>query len=200
MAMQSTQLTEKEIIERCVKGQREMYSLLIEKYQEMVFTVAYRVLGDESAAKDAAQESFLSAYLSLGHFKGNSRFSSWLVSIALNKCRDMLRRRKEAVPLPDMADTLRSGGEGPLEQLETKQTRDMLQAALNMLPNDYREAVVLKHVQGLDYHEMSELCGVSEGALKVRVHRGREMLRNILREGDLSNGTGRKAGTAAAGW
>ncbi|MEK6698280.1 MAG: sigma-70 family RNA polymerase sigma factor [Nitrospirota bacterium] len=183
-----------------MKGQREMYSLLIEKYQEMVFTVAYRVLGDESAAKDAAQESFISAYLSLGHFRGNSKFSSWLVSITLNKCRDMLRRRKEVVPLPDMADTLRSGDEDPLEQLETKQTRDMLQEALNMLPNDYREAVVLKHVQGLDYHEMSELCGVSEGALKVRVHRGREMLRNILREGDLSNGTGRKAGTAAAGW
>ena len=117
----------------------------------MVFTVAYRVLGDESAAKDAAQESFISAYLSLGHFRGEFKFSSWLVSITLNKCRDMLRRRKEVVPLPDMADTLRSGDEDPLEQLETKQTRDMLQAALNMLPNDYREAVVLKHVQGLDY-------------------------------------------------
>jgi len=112
MAMQSPPLTEKEIIERCVKGQREMYSLLIEKYQEMVFTVAYRVLGDESAAKDAAQESFISAYISLRHFKGNSKFSSWLVSITLNKCRDMLRRRKDVVSLPDMADTLRSGDEG----------------------------------------------------------------------------------------
>ena len=176
-------LTDEQIIERCLKGDRDIYALLVDKYQQMVYTLAFRMLGDEAAAKDAAQESFISAYLSLRRFRREAKFSSWLTSIVLNKSRDMLRGRKDTVSVEDMENVLPGHDDDPEARLRRKQSEDILQKALNKLPDEYREVIVLKHIRGLNYGEIAQTAGVSEGALKIRAWRAREMLRFLLKEG-----------------
>jgi len=182
--------TEQEIIVRCLNGEKEEYALLVQRYQGMVYTTAYRMLGDEQGAKDAAQESFIAAYVSLKSFRRDAKFSSWLISITLNKCRDMLRGRKDTIPVLEMENTLRSRLEDPEVRFRNKEEEGTLQNALNRLPAEYREAIIMKHIQELDYTEMSTLTGVSAGALKVRAHRGREMLKELLLKGGVNRGTG----------
>ncbi len=174
---------EEEAIERCRRGDREAYGPLVERYQRMVFTLAYRMLGDENAAKDAVQESFIAAYLSLGSFRKNSKFSSWLCGITLHKCRDVLRDRHDTVPLGDVEAVLFDHRADPATHAQRRQEEDILQAALDQLPAEYREVIVLKHIRGLDYGEIQELTGASISALKVRTYRAREMLKTLLKEG-----------------
>lgn len=177
-----------EIISRCLGGDREAYEGIVERYQGMVYTVAYRMLGDEALARDAAQEAFLAAYCGLERFRKRSKFSTWLMSIALNVCRDQLRKRRESLPLSGAAEILPDHAADPAERLAQKENRDLLQHALNRLPPEYREIVVLKHIQGLDFREIAKLCGEREGTLKVRAHRAREMLRDALAEGGYEHG------------
>ena len=183
MAEPVKDLTEDDIIDRCIDGEKEVFSVLVERYQQMVFTLAYRILGDEAAAKDAAQDSFLSAYRALETFRKDAKFSSWLASITLNTCRDALRRRRETVSVGEIEDMLQDRTEDPEKRLQRKEEEDMLQAALDRLPADFREIVVLKHIQGMDYGEIAALTGASEGALKVRAYRAREMLKDLFRQG-----------------
>ena len=184
------QRTEHEIIGRCLNGEKEEYALLVQRYQGMVYTTAYRMLGDEQGAKDAAQESFIAAYVSLKSFRRDAKFSSWLMSITLNKCRDILRGRKDTIPVLEMENTLRSRLDDPEVRFRNKEEEGALQNALNRLPEEYREAIIMKHIQELDYAEMSALTGMSAGALKVRAHRAREMLKELLLKGGVNRGTG----------
>jgi RNA polymerase sigma-70 factor (ECF subfamily) len=182
------QKEEHRLIKECAKGNREAYAVLVERYQEMVYNTAYRMLGDAEAARDMAQESFISAYGGLKNFRNVSKFSTWLYSIVINKCRDYLRVKRPHTQLDGISDILASSGPTPEEELHNRQIRDRIQDALNALPEGCREAVVLKHIEGLDYREMESILGISAGALKVRTHRGREMLRKLLEEKEAFDG------------
>jgi RNA polymerase sigma-70 factor (ECF subfamily) len=138
------------------------------------------MLGDAETANDIAQESFLSAYEGLRHFRFGSKFSSWLTSIVLNKCRDHLRSRRSTVGVDEIAEIRATGRRDPEQEAIAGESVDAVQKALNSLPPDYREAVILKHIEELDYQTMSDILGVGIPALKVRTHRGREMLRGLL--------------------
>lgn len=186
--MGTEEISDDEIIERCLGGDRDQYAVLVGRYQDMAYTVAYRMLGDEGRARDAAQEAFLSAYCGLKRFRRRSKFSTWLISIVINACRDQLRKRRGTIALTDVQDSLRSGAADPEERLREKERADMLQQALLRLPPEYREVIVLKHIQGLGYHEIAAMCGEREGTLKVRAHRARELLRWALREGGWNHG------------
>ncbi len=176
----ANQAEEYSIIERCRKGDPEIYAVLVERYQEMICNVAFRMLGDAETAKDVAQESFISAYGSLASFKNDAKFSTWLCSIAMNKCRDHLRGRKTTVPLDDIEELAVAQGPDPETVLSRKQSSRELQAALSALPAEYREVIILKHVEGLDYKEMEAVLGVSANALKVKTHRAREWMKKYF--------------------
>ena len=171
---------ERHIIERCRQGDRDAYCVLVERYQSLVCTIARRMVGDADTANDIAQESFLSAYAGLRHFRFGSKFSSWLTSIVLNKCRDHLRARRETVGVDEIAEVRQNGRRDPEQEAAAVESGEALQRALNGLPADYREVIILKHIEELDYRSISEILGVSIPALKVRAHRGREMLRELL--------------------
>jgi len=179
---------EHDLIEQCVNGDRESYAVLVDRYKTMVYTIAYRMLGDREAAKDVAQESFLAAYLGLRAFRHQSKFSSWLCSIVMNKCRDDLRTGKENISVDDIVETRADTGSLPDADCSAHETRDVLQHALNALPAEYREVLVLKHIEELDYQEISAITGASVSALKVRAHRGREMLKKILEKSGVTHG------------
>jgi RNA polymerase sigma-70 factor (ECF subfamily) len=171
---------EHEIIRQCLGGEPDRFALLVDTYQSMAYNIAYRMLGDADSAKDMAQESFISAYTSLEKFQFGSKFSSWLYRIVVNKCKDHMRAERDTVQVDEIAESVPSGGRTPEQTASARQTGDVIQAALNSLPDTYREVIVLKHIEELDFQEIAEILGDSVNALKVRAHRGREMLRELL--------------------
>lgn len=171
---------EHDIIERCREGDGDAYAALVDRYQSLAYTVACRMLGDANMANDIAQESFLAAYEGLRHFRFDSKFSSWLTSIVLNKCRDLLRSRRPNVGIDEIAEIRETRRRNPEEEASARESSDAVQKALDRLPPDCREVIILKHIEELDYQSISEILGVSIPALKVRAHRGREMLRQAL--------------------
>jgi RNA polymerase sigma factor (sigma-70 family) len=171
---------EEAIIRRCLDGDTNVYSVLVDRYKTMAYNVAFRMLGDGDAAKDAAQESFIAAFARLRQFKYGAKFSSWLYTIVLNKCRDHLRVIKKSISTEELSDLRTDCRMSPEQSAVEHQRKDQLQRALDALPMEYREVLVLKHIEELDYHEIAEITGMGISALKVRAHRGREMLRTIM--------------------
>lgn len=171
---------EHEIIKQCLDGQNDQYAVLVDRYKAMVYNIAYRMLGDAEAAKDMAQESFISAYAALDDFRHGSKFSSWLYRIVVNRCKDYLKAEREKVPVDEISDVIPAGARTPEQAASSHQTGDAVQKALDALPMEYRDVIVLKHIEELDYREIADILGVGVGALKVRAHRGREMLKELL--------------------
>jgi RNA polymerase sigma-70 factor (ECF subfamily) len=162
---------------RAMEGDARAFRLIVERYQGMVYSVAYNVLGDHTDAEDAAQEAFLRCYRTLPQYRSEASFSTWLFRVALTSAVDYKRRerrRPEPVEAPDLVDELTPDlGESILPAA--------LVDALNGLPPDYRVPTVLRDVYGLPYQEIAELTGRPLGTVKVMVHRGRASLRLRLR-------------------
>lgn len=170
------------LIQRCLDGDADSYAALVDRYKSMAYTTAYRMVGDAASADDIAQESFIAAYKALAKFRRDSRFSTWLYSIVMNKSRDFLRAERETVGLDEISDVRQSPLPSPERTARHHQERDALQQALDQLPRDYREVLILKHIEELEYQEISRILAVGVPALKVRAHRGREMLKRLLTE------------------
>jgi RNA polymerase sigma-70 factor, ECF subfamily len=158
-------------------GDKQAFSLIVKRYQGMVYSVAYNVLGNQTDAEDAAQESFLRCYRKLPQYRSEARFSTWLFRLALTTSVDYRRRerrRPEPVETPDLGETVTPElGEGI--------TAAALVEALQGLPHDYRVPTVLRDLYGLPYHEIAEITARPLGTVKVMVHRGRASLRLRLR-------------------
>ncbi len=179
---------EVDIIRQCLAGEKDAFAVLVDRYKIMVHNLAYRMMGDADSANDIAQESFIAAYEGLGRFKFDAKFSSWLYRIALNKCRDHLRLAKDTVSTDDIAGVRPDPGISPERAATTRQSGDILQRALDTLPAEYREVIILKHIEELEYGEIASITGAGIPALKVRAHRGREMLRKLLEEAGVTHG------------
>ena len=163
---------------RAAAGEHEAFRLIVERYQSMVYSVAYNLLGAHVDAEDAAQEVFLRCYRSLRQYRSEASFSTWLFRLALTTSLDYQRRerrRPEPAELPDVADGAPGLGEG----VDARTLVD----ALAELPDDYRTPTVLRDVYGLPYQEIADLTGRPLGTVKVMVHRGRAALRLRLRAG-----------------
>jgi RNA polymerase sigma-70 factor, ECF subfamily len=173
---------------RAAAGDRDAFRLIVERYQTMVYSVAYNVLGDRLDAEDAAQDAFLRCYRSLPQYRSEASFSTWLFRLALTTAVDSRRRerrRPEPAEAPDVASPQAAG---PNVDAAT------LVAALGDLPEDYRTPTVLRDVYGLPYQEIAELTGRPLGTVKVMVHRGRAALRLRLRAAGLGPETQGGAG------
>jgi RNA polymerase sigma-70 factor (ECF subfamily) len=164
------------------RGDRDAFGLLVSRHAQSILSVARRMLGRESDAEDVAQETFVAAYKALSRFHFDSKFSTWLYRIAVNKCTDSLRaRRAETVSL-DVADGDSSAAhevadeDTPYSELAHAELAWELDKGIQALPHLYRESFVLRHIEGLDYEEMSAILGVHRDTLKMRVYKARTML------------------------
>ena len=176
------------LVEAARNGDLDAFNLLVDRYQNAVFTLCNRMLGDFGAAEDATQETFLSAYRALDRFQGGS-VRSWLFRIAANESKDELRRRRrkdvavslDAVRDPDDAPLdvpdAHPGSEELVLQRELGASLDRL---LVQLSADQRQAVVLVDVYGFAYEEVADMTASSLGTVKARLHRGRERLRGLV--------------------
>ncbi len=168
-------------IRQAMAGDREAFAHLVEAYQTPVYNLAYRMLGDPVEAEDAAQETFLRAYTRLNTYRPERKFSSWLLAIASHHCIDRLRRRRFQCPsLDEVTPWLASDGDQPEEAVIERERRDEVQALLDELPAPYRATVILRYWYDLSYREIAEAMGITEGAVKSRLHRARRMLARHL--------------------
>ena len=188
MVSEEVQPADEHLVGLCRGGSLEAFNELVERHQGAVYGLCLRLLGSPQAAEDATQEAFLSAYRAVHSFSG-SNVRGWLLRIAANESKDELRRRRrkdsgrsldemfdrEGAPIevPDASP----GAEHLIEQVEIQVG---LQRALDRLPFDQRQAVVLSDVYGYRYDEIVEMTGASLGTVKSRIHRGRERLRALV--------------------
>lgn len=183
-------MNEEQLIAAAQKGDLDAFNRLVISYQGLAFNVAFRLLGEESAAEDATQEAFLSAYRNLRRYHGGS-FKAWLLRIVTNGSYDELRRRQRRpqVPLepasiegedaPEPA-WLADPGESPAEFAERLELNAAIQRCLNQLEEEFRAAVVLVDVQGLDYAEVAEVLKRPLGTVKSRLARARSRMQDCL--------------------
>jgi RNA polymerase sigma-70 factor (ECF subfamily) len=174
--------TDEELVAAARSGDHSAFDSLVRRWDRKIQGAVYRVLGSEEEARDVAQEAFLKAYRGLGSFRNEARFSSWLYQIALNLCRDRLRRRRAGVlvSLEDMGETEAGVAQRGPSALAVVEARDLSQAvarAVQELPEDQREVIVLKEYEGLTFLEIAEVLGLPPSTVKTRLYRGLGQLR-----------------------
>ncbi len=182
---------DRDLIARILAGERELFHELVRPYEKSVYFAAFSVLQNQDDAEDAAQETVLKALKNLHTFRAEAKFSTWLVSIALNEARGRLRHARliefdsiDAEPNEELGDftpaVISDWREVPLEALERKELRELLRNALQGLPEMYREVLVLRDVQEFSIAEAAATLGVNEGVVKTRLLRARLMMQKQL--------------------
>jgi len=169
-----------EWINAAMEGNQEAFAELVYTFQNPVYNLCYRMLGERTEAEDAAQEVFLRAYSNLYRYDQNRSFKTWLLTIASNHCIDRLRKRRMTwvsleEPLPETL-ALSSDDPEPEEAMMTSTRSAEVQALLDELDSDYRAAVVLRYWYDYSYTEIAEIMNTTESAIKSRLHRARRML------------------------
>lgn len=183
-------MDEQGLIHDAQKGDLEAFNRLVLVYQDAIYTHAYRMLGDESAADDATQETFIAAYQALKNFRGGS-FRAWLFRIVTNQCYDELRRRQRRPTTPlELLSTddeeiespkwLGDDSKSPEEEVDQQALREAIQHCLNGLPQEFRSVVLLIDVLGMDYSEAAQTLKVPVGTIKSRLARARLRIQHCL--------------------
>jgi RNA polymerase sigma-70 factor (ECF subfamily) len=179
--------SDEELVARAMSGDTESFNQLVKRWERPIYALAYRTLGREEDARDVTQDTFLRAFKSLSGFRGQAKFSSWLYRIALNLCRDWMRRhrRTPVVQAPEGVDVVELASEqGPAESIEDLVARrDMsaiVQRAMAALSEEQRTTIILKEYQGLTFQEISELQGCPLSTVKTRLYQGLTVLRREL--------------------
>jgi RNA polymerase sigma-70 factor (ECF subfamily) len=187
--LQTMTSTDEELVARSKTGDMESFNQLVKRWERPIFALAYRTLGREEDARDVTQETFLRAFRALGGFKGDAKFSSWLYRIALNLCRDWMRkeRRTPLVPVPEGLEVEQFAAERqPTETVEDLAARAELSrgvaAAMEKLPPEQRQAIILKEYHGLTFQEIADLMKCPLSTVKTRVYQGLSTLRKQLGE------------------
>jgi len=179
------------LIARILAGEKELFHDLIRPYERMLYLTAFSIVKNEADAEECAQDAVVNAYRNLARFRGDSKFSTWLVTIVVNEARQKLRKAKrskeesldeplegedkEYTPAP-----LTDWREIPSEALERKELRETLRKAVADLPDIYRQVFTLRDLEEMNVAETAAALGVNENIVKVRLHRARIMLQRTL--------------------
>lgn len=172
------------------QGAEDAYEILIQRYQQPVYSLVCRLMNDPSDAPDIVQEVFLKVFRSIGAFRGNSSLKTWIYRIAVNEAynhrRWFCRHQRREVALgseegtPNYAGGMTDPGRSPYDQAADHETRALVEQALEKVNPKFRAAVVLRDIEDLSYEDIATVLDVSLGTVKSRIMRGREALRKIL--------------------
>ena len=169
-----------EWVNAAIDGDQDAFAELVYTFQDAVYNLCYRMLGERGEAEDATQEAFLRAYMNLQRYDQNRSFKTWILSIASNHCIDRIRKRRMVLmsidePLPA---TLSLASDDPLPErvTELNERSQQVQDLIDQLPEDYRLAVVLRYWYDYSYAEIAEVMETTESAIKSRLFRARKML------------------------
>ncbi len=179
-----------ELVKRFLKGDEQAFNQLVLSYQNRVYGLCYRFLGNLDEAEEVAQEVFLTVYRSLRDFRGESRFSTWLYRVTVNHCKNRVKylgRRGyfQSDSIEEPVDT----GEGelqkqfvddepnPYELLARRELSELIEKKIMELDEDHRAVILLRDIEGLSYQEIAQVLGLKEGTVKSRIHRARAELK-----------------------
>jgi len=173
---------ETKLIEQAQKGDHQATEELIHRYQDAVYNLCYRMLGDPHEAEDAAQEVFIKMYRHLHRYNADYRFSTWLLSIASHHCIDQLRKHNVSWVSLDApgVSTVQPTTPHPESVVLDRERSDEMQHMLDKLSPQYRLVLVLHYWYDLSYHEIADILGTNEGTIKTRAHRARRRLGELL--------------------
>lgn len=181
---------EQALIDRVRAGDCEAFYELLRPHERAIYITAYSILQEQAEAEDVAQETVLKAFRNLHQFRGDARFGTWVITIAMNEARMRLRARQRArlesldASVPDDLDytplQIRDWREIPSQALERQELREALARALACLEEKYREVLVLRDVQLLNVSETAKILGITPGNVKVRLLRARLQMRDRL--------------------
>ena len=182
-------VTDKEVIDRVLSGEKEAFGILVKRYQGPIVNYVYRMTGDFETAIELSQEIFLKVFTSLGKFNGAFKFSPWLYKIAGNLTIDFHRKKgPRTVSLNQLSGDeegvrtldLPSGSPGPEEIYYSTDLRERIEEAMTLLPDEQREILILRHLNGLDYTEIAEAKNLPLGTVKNRLFRARRKLKEMI--------------------
>ncbi len=179
---------DRELIERCQRGDLEAFEPLVEKYRQRAWRLAYNVLRDREDAWDASQEAFVRAWEALPSFRGQSAFYTWLFRIVMNVATDRLRQRAargrafgtERVPEEEMERVMVADDATPDTMATRAEERARIKRALDALPEHHRAIIMLSDLEGLTYREIAEVLDIPMGTVMSRLHNARKRLRDVL--------------------
>jgi RNA polymerase sigma-70 factor (ECF subfamily) len=190
-----TDVSDQQVVVFAQEGREDAYRELIKRYERPVYSLIYRMVRDNETAEDLAQETFIKVLNNIDRYRPEFKFSSWLFKIANNITIDHLRRRQldtisiEGSPdaltgerLRATAVTVASGGESPLEELESKEIGASIEEAIAKLRPEYRACIILRHVEDYSYDEIAEIVKLPLGTVKTYIHRARQELREHLED------------------
>ena len=180
---------EQELIERTTRGDKAAFEALVEENQKRVYNLALKLTGDENDALDLSQDAFVKAYLNLGSFRGDSRFSVWIYRLTYNCCIDFIRKKRRTqqvsityigengdsadLEIPDMRMN-------PENEVERRQLRRAIDEGIGQLSEEHRRIFLLREIAGMTYEEIALTLHISEGTVKSRLSRARQSLAKIL--------------------
>lgn len=176
-------MDEKELIIQVVSGNYNAFGFLVRRYQNLVLHIVGRMIVNQHDIEDVCQEVFIRVYRKLGDFRGDSRLSTWIASIAYNQAITYLKKKKQyplAGPEREVAMESFPDESNPQQLLETAETIAMLKASVAELPLQYRTAITLFYLGEFSYREMEEITGLPEGTIKIHLFRGRQLLKEKL--------------------
>lgn len=179
------------LIAECLRGDTAAFGVLVRRYQDRLYHTVYRLVDNAEDAQDVVQEAFLNAYQSLGGFKGDALFFTWLYRIAMNTAISLKRKQKVVLRI----DTGRNGEHGiepldpsdlsrPGHALEQTEQEQRIHQALGRLSPEHRAVLVMKDMEGQKYETMAEVLEVPIGTIRSRLHRARLELRELLEKDD----------------
>ncbi len=204
-------VTDEELVARAQEGDRHAFGQLVRRWQQKMFALALREVQDETEACEIVQEAFISAWRSIGRFRHDSQFSTWMYRITLNRCRDWFRSRKrsrllsldrggqEVTDAAHRADERASLAAEPAEERLIRRSQiETVQRAMRALPHAQRHAIILKEFEGLTLQEIADLTEKPLSTVKTRVYQGLKTLRRLL--ADPVSPTALQAAGAGAGY
>ena len=184
LELATSELSDDDVVRRVADGEVGLFEVLMRRHNQRVYRVARSVLADDALAEDLAQEAWVRTYEHLGQFAGEARFSTWLTKIVLHEAWARSRKAGRFRPITDemteSSEGFMSGAPDPESRTLTTEMRGYLESAMDALPETYRVVLVLRDLEELSTAETADMLGLTESAVKVRLHRARAMVRRDL--------------------
>lgn len=182
-----TKLPDSKVVQRVLEGEKELFEILLRRYNQRLFRVVRSYVQAEDDARDIMQEAYVKAYLKLHQFNNQSSFSTWLIRIGINEALQFIRKRKRQVSNYGKTESLENvfylpdtNQMNPEKKAITSETRAMVERAVDLLPEKYRVVFVLHQGEGLSNSEIADCLQLTDSNVKVRLHRAKNLLKEAL--------------------
>lgn len=179
-------IPDKEIINRVLLGEKDLYSLIVRRYNQRLYRVAMSMVNDAVEAEDIMQTTYILAYENLGKFAFKSSFSTWLTRILINECLSRLKKRGRLINMNDdimdkaINEHHANGVQTPADKILNAELKDALEKAIHLLPEKYKVVFVMRELEGMNTAETKECLDISEANVKVRLNRAKALLKESL--------------------